>query len=103
MNKFEVITKLTCGAMLLSLLADLGRSKAEDSKKETDTTPAVVPSVQEWKEYKISNHTYWALLCSEMEPGKARDHNDPHEIELYFVGSDKSKWRATKWERTAEP
>ncbi len=42
---------------------------------------------------------FWKLQSPEMIPGCAKEHNDPHEVELYFIGSDGRKWRAVKWER----
>jgi len=40
----------------------------------------------------------WSLSSPEMAPGEAKPHNEPHEVELYFIGADGSKWKAVKWE-----
>lgn len=52
----------------------------------------------EWKKLE-ANVFNWALKCPDMEPGKAKPRNDPHEVDLTFVGADGSEWKAVKWKK----
>ena len=52
----------------------------------------------EWKTVDESPF-FWSLSCPELEPGKAKKRDDPHQVELIFMGSNGSKWKAVKWEK----